>query len=112
MPLPSARDAAIIGVGQDGDFRVQLNAALNRGVAATPAAWTTPSAYFPPQTSERCTAQPTGGCRYNEYVKYLHSLAIDNLIYAMPKDDVQSQSGVQILAPSTDPPSRVTITIR
>jgi len=93
-----AADGPFVGVGAQGAFLAELNAAFNRGVGESPGFWGTVSAYYP------------AGQRWNAYAKFFHDLSIANAAYGFPYDDVNSQSSVQILG-NTDPPDRLILSI-
>ena len=93
-----AANGAFVGVGLQGAFLAELNAAFNRGVAATPDKWATVSAYYPP------------GVRWNAFAKLFHDLGIGGYAYGFPYDDVNSQSSVVILG-NSQPPSNLTISV-
>lgn len=95
----AANGVFVGGDPMQGAFLTQLNAAFNRGVATSPDQWATVSAYYPE------------GQRWNDYAKLLHDLSLEHLSYAMPYDDANNQSGVQILT-NPQPPDRLTISIR
>ena len=93
-----AGDGPFVGTHEQGAFLAQLDAAFNRGVAASPDQWGTVAAYYP------------SGTKYNSYAKVFHELGLDGKNYGFPYDDVNSQSSVLILNNSM-PPDAVTITI-
>lgn len=93
-----AANGPFVGVGAQGAFLAELNAAFNRGVAADPSLWNTAAAYYP------------AGQRWNAYAKFFHDLSIAQRAYGFPYDDVNDQSPVQILN-NSDPPDLLTLTI-
>lgn len=93
-----AGDGPFVGTHEQGAFLAQLDAAFNRGVAASPDQWGTVAAYYP------------AGTKYNSYAKVFHQLGLDGKNYGFPYDDVNGQSSVLILDNSL-PPHVVTITI-
>lgn len=93
-----AGNGPFVGTHEQGAFLAQLNAAFNRGVAASPDQWGTASAYYPDEV------------KHNEYAQVFHELGIDGKNYGFPYDDVNSQSSVLILD-NSQPPGNLTITI-
>jgi hypothetical protein len=93
-----AGDGPFVGTHEQGAFLAQLDAAFNRGVAASPDQWSTVAAYYPADT------------KYNAYAQVFHELGLDGKNYGFPYDDVNGQSSVLILNNSL-PPDAVTITI-
>ncbi|WP_431234803.1 glycoside hydrolase family 64 protein [Mycolicibacterium psychrotolerans] len=93
-----AGDGPFVGTHEQGAFLAQLDAAFNRGVAASPDKWGDVAAYYP------------AGTKYNSYAKVFHQLGLDGKNYGFPYDDVNGQSSVLILNNSL-PPNVVTITI-
>ncbi|MEZ0358504.1 glycoside hydrolase family 64 protein [Mycobacterium sp. SA01] len=93
-----AGDGPFVGTHEQGAFLAQLDAAFNRGVAASPDKWGDVAAYYP------------AGTKYNSYAKVFHQLGLDGKNYGFPYDDVNGQSSVLILTNSS-PPTAVTITI-
>jgi hypothetical protein len=93
-----AGDGPFVGTHEQGAFLAQLDAAFNRGVAASPDQWGNVAAYYPADT------------KYNFYAQVFHELGLDGKSYGFPYDDVNSQSSVLILNNSL-PPDDVTITI-
>jgi hypothetical protein len=72
-------------------------AAFHRGVALNPADWYNPAKYY--VTNPR-----------DDYAAYLHTVSLGGKAYAFAYDDVNNQSSVQILGPST-PPTSLTLAI-
>ncbi|MBB3604902.1 hypothetical protein FHT40_004586 [Mycolicibacterium sp. BK556] len=93
-----AGDGPFVGTHEQGAFLAQLDAAFNRGVAASPDQWENVAAYYPADT------------KYNSYARVFHELGLDGKNYGFPYDDVNSQSSVLILT-NSQPPDAVTITI-
>lgn len=93
-----AGDGPFVGTHEQGAFLAQLDAAFNRGVAASPDQWSNVAAYYP------------AGAKYNSYAKVFHQLGLDGKNYGFPYDDVNGQSSVLILNNSL-PPNVVTIAI-
>jgi hypothetical protein len=93
-----AGDGPFVGTHEQGAFLAQLDAAFNRGVAASPDQWGNVAAYYPADTKS------------NSYAQVFHQLGLDGKSYGFPYDDVNSQSSVLILNNSL-PPDDVTITI-
>jgi hypothetical protein len=93
-----AGDGPFVGTHEQGAFLAQLDAAFNRGVAASPDQWGNVAAYYPADT------------KYNSYAQVFHELGLDGKNYGFPYDDVNSQSSVLILN-NSQPPDAVTITI-
>lgn len=93
-----AGDGPFVGSHEQGAFLAQLDAAFNRGVAASPDEWGNVAAYYPADT------------KYNSYAQVFHALGLDGKNYGFPYDDVNSQSSVLILN-NSQPPDAVTITI-
>ncbi len=93
-----AGDGPFVGSHEQGAFLAQLDAAFNRGVAASPDQWGNVAAYYPADT------------KYNSYAQVFHELGLDGKNYGFPYDDVNSQSSVLILN-NSQPPDAVTITI-
>ena len=77
------------GTRWQGSFLAELNAAFNRGVAASPSTWQDITAFY-----------PSGH----------HICNLDGLAYGFPYDDVESQSSVLILG-NSDPPTNVTFAL-
>lgn len=80
-----AADGPFGGAGLQVLFLAELDAALNRGVASTPALWNTVAAYYPE------------GQRWNNYAKLFHDIGVEHLAYGFPYDDINDQSSVLIL---------------
>jgi hypothetical protein len=72
-------------------------AAFHRGVALNPADWYNPAKYY--------AASPR-----DDYAAYFHSISLNQRSYAFAYDDVNDQSSVQILTPTT-PPTSLTLAI-
>ncbi|MDY6998535.1 MAG: beta-1,3-glucanase family protein [Actinomycetota bacterium] len=92
-------DGPFVGTGLQGAFLAELDAAFNRGVAASPGSWNDVSAYY-----------PTGG-RWNDWAHFFHANSIDGFAYGFPYDDVNSQSSVVILG-NSEPLSDLRLTLR
>ncbi len=93
-----AGDGPFVGTHEQGAFLAQLDAAFNRGVAASPDLWGDVAAYYPDTV------------KHNSYAQVFHVLGLDGKDYGFPYDDVNGQSSVLILNNSL-PPDAVTITI-
>ena len=86
------------GTRWQGSFLAELNAAFNRGVAASPSTWQDSTAFYP------------SGQRWNDWARFFHTCNLDALAYGFPYDDVESQSSVLILG-NSDPPTNVTFAL-
>ncbi|BBY58917.1 hypothetical protein MSAR_20530 [Mycolicibacterium sarraceniae] len=93
-----AGDGPLVGNHEQGTVFAQVDAAFNRGVAASPDQGGTVAAYYPADTS------------YSAYAQVFHELGLDGKNYGFPYDDVNSQRSVLIHANSL-PPDAVTIAI-
>ncbi|MGB1223822.1 MAG: beta-1,3-glucanase family protein, partial [Mycobacterium sp.] len=93
-----AADGPFAGTGLQVLFLAELDAALNRGVASTPAQWNNVAAYYP------------DGQRWNPYAKLFHDIGIAGLAYGFPYDDVNDQSSVLILN-NAEPADELVISI-
>ncbi|MCX2933845.1 glycoside hydrolase family 64 protein [Mycobacterium sp. CVI_P3] len=93
-----AGDGPFVGTHEQGAFLAQLDAAFNRGVAASPDLWDDATAYYPADVKS------------NAYAQVFHELGLDGKNYGFPYDDVNNQSSVLILNNSL-PPDVVTIAI-
>jgi cell division septation protein DedD len=91
-------DGPFAGTALQGAFLADLDAAFQRGVAATPQDWDNTSAYY-----------PVGG-RWNNWAQFFHANSLGGLSYGFPYDDVNNQSSVLILS-NTEPLSRLSIAI-
>jgi hypothetical protein len=105
LAKPTVRDvwecSGALASGNDVEkaLGAEFCAALNRGVATNPKLW---------------WSGAVGATYYelpaNDYARVIHGQALNGKAYAFAYDDVNSQSGVEIL-PNTAPPSKVTLTI-
>lgn len=93
-----AGNGPFVGTHEQGAFLAQLNAAFNRGVAASPDQWGNVAAYYPADT------------KHNSYAQVFHQVGLDGKDYGFPYDDVNNQSSVLILNNSL-PPDKLTLTL-
>jgi hypothetical protein len=93
-----AGNGPFVGTHEQGAFLAQLDAAFNRGVAASPDQWGNAAAYYPADT------------KYNAYAQVFHELGLDGKNYGFPYDDVNDQSSV-VIVDNSQPLDTLTITI-
>ena len=93
-----AGNGPFVGTHEQGAFLAQLDAAFNRGVAASPDQWGNVAAYYP------------AGTKHNAYAQVFHELGLDGKNYGFPYDDVNSQSSV-LIVDNSQPLDTLTITI-